>query len=88
MQEPRPGGSDDYTQTTELYLDVHVALEYLHCSYTDYIQQVPAMERTLYRLYLLFKNAREEHAQEQAQEQAEAQRDAPQMSPNMGRGRQ
>ena len=76
MQEPRPGGADEYSQTTELYLDVHVALEYLHCTYGEYIQRVPALERTLYRLYLLFKNAREEHAREQMEQQAEAQREA------------
>jgi len=72
MQEPRPGGSDPYRQTTQLYLDVHVALEYLHCTYSEYVLRVPMAERLLYQYYLMLKAAKEEHAYEEQQREMEA----------------
>ena len=76
MQEPRSGTSDDLTQTSQLYLDTYVALELLHCSYSEYIRRVPRRERLLHQLYVMLKSAKEEHAQEQAELEAEAQREA------------
>lgn len=80
IQEPRPGSSDELAQTTQLYLDTHIALEYFHCSYQQYIEQTPQKERLLYQLFVMLKNAKEQYAQEQAEAQAEADREAQAMT--------
>jgi len=76
MQAPRPGGSDELAQTTQLYLDTHIALEYFHCSYQVYIERTPRLERLLYQLFVMLKNAKESYAQEEAERQAEMDREA------------
>ena len=76
MQEPRGGGIDDLAQTTPLYLDMYVALELLHCSYDEYIQRVPRLERVLHQYYVMLKSAKEQFAHDEMQRQADAEREA------------
>lgn len=76
LQEPRKGGSDDLAQTTTLYFDTMVALEYFHCSYSAYMATVPRMERLLYQFYVMLKHLKETHAQEQMQDEADMEREA------------
>lgn len=83
MQEPKSGMSDDFARTTQLYLDTYVALELLHMPYSAYIATVPRQERLLHQLYVMLKNAKEEHAMEQAELEAEAVHEAE--SPMSGR---
>jgi len=87
LQEPRKGGSDDLAQTTELFFATHIALEYFHCSYTEYVQRVPRMERLLFQFYVQLKNLKEEHAHEQMQAEAEMERQAQAILPHGMTGR-
>lgn len=75
MQQPRRGSIDDLAQTTQVFLDTYVALELLHCSYGEYIQRVPRMERLLHQHYVMLKSAKEQHAQEAMEREAEGERE-------------
>ena len=74
IQEPKKGGSDDFARTTQTYMDTYIALELLHCSYQEYIMRVPRRERLFNQFYVMFKNAREQHAHDEMEQEAEAQR--------------
>jgi hypothetical protein len=76
MQEPTRSSIDDLAQTTQLYVDIYVALELLHCSYDTYIQTVPRRERLMNQLYVMLKSAKETHAQEDMERQSAMDREA------------
>ena len=83
---PQPS-AHDLDQTTQLFNDTYIALEFLHMRYPDYIQRVPPLERLHYQLYLSLKSAKERHAQERMMREHEAERELEaQMGGNMGRG--
>jgi hypothetical protein len=71
---------DELAHTTQLFLDTYIALEMLHCSYGEYIQRVPRLERLHLQFYVMLKNAKEEHAQEAMERQAEMDREAQQVA--------
>lgn len=61
-------------ETTQLYIDVHIALECLHMRYPEYIRQTTPRERQLYQLYLAMKSLKDTHIQEHAEAAAETER--------------
>lgn len=71
MRLPRAGGGGDLDQNTQVYIDVHIALELLHMRYPAYIQQTTQDERTLYQLFIALKGLKEEAATRRAQMEAE-----------------
>lgn len=66
----------DLDETTPLYIDLHIALEVLHMPYPLYMQRTTPQERTMYRLYLALKSAKDDHARWHAEQEAETERDA------------
>ncbi len=74
MRLPRAGGGDDLDQHTQLYIDVHIALECLHITYPEYIQKTTSDERLLYGLYLALKAEKDTHAMERSKAEAEMER--------------
>jgi hypothetical protein len=80
MHVPRAIGSD-LDETTQLYVDLYIAVDCLHMRYQDYMAQVPAEERTLYTLYANLKALKERRAMEWAKAQAALEREAQQGGP-------
>lgn len=80
MQQPRQGGSEELAQTTQVYFDIHIALEYFHCSYQAYMEKTPKLERLMYQFFVMLKSAKESYAQEDMERQAEADREAQAMT--------
>jgi hypothetical protein len=62
----------DLDETTQLYIDVYVALEILHMRYPDYMRQTSPLERRLYQLFLAMKGQKEKHAQWHAEHDQKA----------------
>ena len=62
----------DLDETTQLYVDVHVALEIFHMRYPTYIAQTTPVERQLYNLYLALKSQKEKHLEWHAEHDGKA----------------
>ena len=62
----------DLDETTQLYIDVHIAVDCLHMRYPDYIRQTSVVERRLYQLYLALKGQKDKHAQWHAEHDSAA----------------
>ena len=75
MRAPKPGAGGELAQHTQVYLDVHIALECLHMRYPEYIRLTSREERELYSYYLGLKGLKEEDATKRAQTQADLERD-------------
>ena len=60
MHEPRYIGHD-LDETTQLYVDIHIAVELFHMRYPVYMAQTTPLERQLYQLYVALKSHKEEH---------------------------
>ncbi len=75
MRAPRYIGHD-LDDTTQLYIDVHVAVELFHMRYPVYMAVTTPLERTLYQLYLAMKGEREKHIQWHAENDSKAAQNA------------
>jgi hypothetical protein len=60
-------------------MDVHIALELLHCTYSEYITRTSQRERLMNQFFLMLKNLKDEHAQDEAERQRELEREADDM---------
>ena len=74
MRAPKAGSGGELGSHTQTYVDVHIALECLHITYTEYIRRTSSVERELLQLYLGLKGLKEEAAMEQSQARAEMER--------------
>ena len=79
MRVPKWAGGGDLDETTQLYLDTHIALTYFHMRLPEYVEKVPQLERLLYQFYLMLSGAKETHAQKRSQQQADEERDVREM---------
>lgn len=74
MRTPKAGSGGELSENTQTYIDVHIALECLHVTYSQYIQMTSRNERELLQLYLGLKALKEEQAIKTQQAQAEMER--------------
>ena len=67
LRAPKPEMGGELGTHTQTYLDVYIALDCLHMRYPDYIRQTNSEERTLYALFLMLRNKKEEQAMKEAE---------------------